>query len=174
MKHEGEAHKGKSTNGCTQSHSASEGRYLPGGMLIAKVAPLDQHLPAGPRQAGAAADEGAGLGPSLLHQHARLAAIPPLEVDHLALGNAHEQGLRHPLVVDVGLAYPLHQVLCLLLGAWSDSKPELGGRRQQACQLTRKSPCVNGKGRVLMEKSFIKTSAVLLCVGVTASGMGKC
>ena len=131
MKHEGEAHKVKH-KGCRPSHSASQESYLPGGMLIAKVAPLDQHLPAGPRQAGAAADEGAGLGPSLLHQHARLAAIPPLEVDHLALGNARKQGLGHPLVVDVGLAYPLHQVLCLLLRAWNDNRPVLGGRTEQA------------------------------------------
>lgn len=86
-------------------------------MVIAKVAPLDQNLPAGARQAGAAADEGAGLGPSLLHQHARLAAISPLEVGKFALGNTHEQGLRDPLVMDVGLAYPFHQVLCLLLRA---------------------------------------------------------
>lgn len=105
---------GKADGLCT-SQNASHDRYLPGGMLIAKVAPLDQHLPAGPRQAAAAADEGAGLGPCLLHQHAGLAAIPPLEVDHLALGDAHEQGLRHPLIVDVGLAYPLHQILGLLL-----------------------------------------------------------
>ena len=116
----------KEAQGLYTRHNASQDGYLPGGMLIAKVAPLDQNLPAGARQAGAAADEGAGLGPGLLHQHARLAAIPPLEVDDLALGDTHEQGLRHPLIVDVGLAYPLHQVLCLLLRAWHVSKPLLG------------------------------------------------
>lgn len=135
-KHKGEA------QGSYTSHSASQERYLPGGMLVAKVAPLDQDLPAGPRQAGAAADEGAGLGPGLLHQHAWLAAIPPLEVDHLALGNAHEQRLRHPLVVDVGLADPLHQILCLLLGAWNDSKPVL--KRQEAAGV--ELQLVGGKG----------------------------
>ena len=114
-------HKGSHT-----SHNASQDKYLPGGVLIAEVAPLDQNFPAGARQAGAAAYESAGLGPSLLHQHAGLAVISPLEVDDLALGNAHEQGLRHPFVVDVGLAYPLHQVLCLLPRAWHDSKPLLG------------------------------------------------
>ena len=97
-------------------------RYLPSGMLIAQIAPLDQYLPARARQAGATAHKGAGAGPGLLHQHARLAAVPPLEVDHLPLGNAHQQRLRHPFVVDVGLAYPLHQVLCVLFRTWNDRK----------------------------------------------------
>lgn len=85
---------------------------------MSEVTPLDQHLPARARQAGAAAHEGAGLRPRLLHQHARLTAIPPLEVDDLALGYTHEQRLRHPFIVDVGLAYPFHQVLCVLLRPW--------------------------------------------------------
>ena len=94
-----------------------------------KVTPLDQHLPARARQAGPAAHEGAGLRPCLLHQHTRLAAIPPLEVDDLALSYAHEQRLRHPFVVDVGLAYPLHQVLCILLRACTASTCGEGLRR---------------------------------------------
>lgn len=76
--------------GLYTSHNASQDEYLPGGIIIAKAAPLDQNLPAGARQAGAAADEGTGLGPRLLHQHAWLTAIPPLEVDDLALGDAHK------------------------------------------------------------------------------------
>ena len=76
-------------------------------MFIAQVAPLDQNLPARSTQAGAAANEPAGLRPGCLGQIARLAAMPPLEVDHLAPGNAHEQGFGYPLIVDVGLANPL-------------------------------------------------------------------
>ena len=41
-------------------------------------------------------------------------AMPPLEVDHLASGNAHKQCFRDPLIVDVGFANPLDQVLSLL------------------------------------------------------------
>jgi hypothetical protein len=87
---------------------------LPGGMFIAQVTPLDQHLPAGPRQAGPPADEPAGLRPRRLCEGARLTAVPPLEVDDLALGNAQEQRLWDPLIVDVGFTYPLDQVLSFL------------------------------------------------------------
>ncbi len=83
-------------------------------MFIAQVTPLDQHLPAGPRQAGPPAYEPAGLRPCRLCESARLTAVPPLEVDNLALGNAQEQRLRDPLIVDVGFTYPLDQVLSFL------------------------------------------------------------
>ena len=96
-----------------------QGPDLPCGMLVAQVTPLDQHLPARAREAGPAAYESAGLCPSWLCQHARLTAIPPFEVDDLALGNAQEQRLGDPLIVDVGLANPLHQILSILLGTWT-------------------------------------------------------
>ena len=84
-------------------------------MFISEVTPLDQHLPAGSREAGAPADEPAGLGPGRLCEGAGLTAVPALEVDDLAFGDAQEQGLRDPLVVDMGLANPLDQVLCILV-----------------------------------------------------------
>jgi len=83
-------------------------------MFIAQVTPLDQHLPARPRQAGPPGDEPAGLRPRRLCESARLTAVPPLEVDNLALGNAQEQRLWDPLIVDVGFTYPLDQVLSFL------------------------------------------------------------
>ncbi len=98
-----------------QTDRQTEGEaYLPGGMFVAQVTPLDQHLPARPRQAGPPAYELAGLRPCRLRESARLTAVPPLEVDNLALGNAQEQRLRDPLIVDVGFTYPLDQVLSFL------------------------------------------------------------
>lgn len=91
-------------------------------MFIAQVAPLDQHLPARAREAGPAADEPAGLGPGGLGQAARLAAVAPLEVDDLALGDLQQQRLRNPLIVDVGLAYVLDQVLGILRRACKSSR----------------------------------------------------
>jgi hypothetical protein len=42
--------------------------------------------------------------------------VPLLEVEQLAARRVEQQGLAHPLVVDVGAARPLDQVLRLLLG----------------------------------------------------------
>ena len=106
----------------THTHMHVQGKQgpdLPCGMLVAQVTPLDQHLPARAREAGPAAYESAGLCPSWLCQHARLTAIPPFEVDDLALGNAQEQRLGDPLIVDVGFANPLHQILSILLRTWT-------------------------------------------------------
>ena len=89
--------------------------YLPGGVLIAQVTPLDKHLPAGPSLAGAPAEEGAGLQPGRLHQHHRLRLVAPLEVGELALGYLHQDVLNHPFIVHMGLANPLDQVLRLTL-----------------------------------------------------------
>ena len=96
--------------------------HLPGGMFIAQVPPLDQHLPARPRQAGPPAYESAGLRPRRLCESARLTAVPPLEIDNLALGNTQEQRFWDPLIVDVGFTYPLHQVLCFLFRTCDGAK----------------------------------------------------
>ena len=87
--------------------------HLPGGVLVAKVTPLDQDLPARSGLAGASAQEGAGLHPGRLRQQNRLCLISPLEVDKLALGNLHQNGLHYPFVVHMCLANPLDQVLWL-------------------------------------------------------------
>ncbi len=102
-------------------------------MFIAQVTPLDQHLPAGARQAGPPAYEPAGLRPRRLCESARLTAVPPLEVDNLALGNAQEQRLWDPLIVDVGFTYPLDQVLSFLFRTCVGAKTPVIALYRKCC-----------------------------------------
>ena len=75
-----------------------------------------------------------------------VAAIAPLEIDDLALGEAQQQRLRNPLVVDVGLAHIFHQVFSILFRACESPECSLslylltahlfiGGEAHAMCQM---------------------------------------
>lgn len=90
-----------------------EGTDLPRCGFIAHAFPLDQHLPAGAQWRGAARDKALSLGPLLLHEAAGGGAVPPLEVDQLALGHPLRGRLAEPLAVHMAAPQPLDEVFGL-------------------------------------------------------------
>ncbi|KAA6427877.1 MAG: hypothetical protein FRX49_02539 [Trebouxia sp. A1-2] len=98
------------------------------------------------------------LASNTLRESARLTAVPPLEVDNLALGNAQEQRLWNPLIVDVGFTYPLHQ-------GPSPAKNSLHNRR---CQRHPRHPSIR------VYQGHLTSSNVILIIPACPSRLALC